>query len=352
MKIRSFIAVSIALLFVVSCGQNSSKVTKLTGDFASEAPAKVTIVVPGQDEEISAEVVDGKFSVDVPVNLTALSLLSADNGVKIHFISDGTPLNISVKDVKDFTITSKKPKASVQEKSAAFKSDLEALSNKYKEMADALGKEKMDSLYDAFEVEYLDLNKKVLKANTSNLLAVTALKNLQYDLPADELQGLVSKLDPALAENASVANIKKVLDAKIATAEGAKFTDFEVNGTKFSSYVGNGKYMLVDFWASWCAPCKAEIPNVRNVYEKYAGEDFDVLSVAVWDKPQATVDTAKVYGIEWNQIIDAQKIPTDIYGIQGIPHIILFGPDGTILKRDLREEGIEAEVARYVQPKN
>lgn len=350
MKIRSFIAVSIALLFVTSCGNN--KMTQVTGDFATDSPSKVTISVPGQEEEFPVEVVDGKFSVSVPANLTAQSLLSADNGIKIHFISDGTPINISIQDVRNFTITSKKPKASIQERSTAFKSDLEALSNKYKEMADALGKEKMDSLYDAFEVEYLDLNKKVLKANTSNIIAVTALKNLQYDLPADELQKLVKKLDPALAENTSVANIKKVLDAKLATAEGAKFTDFEVNGTKFSSYVGNGKYMLVDFWASWCAPCKAEIPNIKNVYEKYAGKDFDVLSVAVWDKPQATIDTAKVYGIEWNQIIDAQKIPTDIYGIQGIPHIILFGPDGTILKRDLREEGIEAEVAKYVQPKN
>lgn len=73
--------------------------------------------------------------------------------------------------------------------------------------------------------------------------------------------------------------------------------------------------------------------------------------MAVWDQPQASVDTAKAYGVNWKEIIDAQTVPTELYGIQGIPHIILFGPDGTILKRDLRGEGIEEEVAKYVAAK-
>ena len=129
------------------------------------------------------------------------------------------------------------------------------------------------------------------------------------------------------------------------------FTDFDVDGVKLSDYVGKGKYVLVDFWASWCGPCKREIPNIKKVYEKYAGDDFDVLSVAVWDKPQASVDTAKAYGVSWNEIINAQTVPTELYGVQGIPHIILFGPDGTILKRDLRGDDIEKEVAKYVKAK-
>ena len=103
--------------------------------------------------------------------------------------------------------------------------------------------------------------------------------------------------------------------------------------------------MLVDFWASWCGPCKREIPNIKSVYEQFKGENFDVLSVAVWDDPKATADTAAAYGVNWNQIVNAQKIPSDLYGIEGIPHIILFGPDGTIVKRNLRGEKIAAEVA-------
>ena len=118
----------------------------------------------------------------------------------------------------------------------------------------------------------------------------------------------------------------------------------EISTVKFSDYVGKGKYILVDFWASWCPPCRAEIPVVAKVYEKYAGDNFDVLSVAVSDKPEDTKKAAEELGVKWNSIINAQKIPGELYGIKYIPQIMLFSPDGKLLAHDLREEGIEAAV--------
>ena len=117
---------------------------------------------------------------------------------------------------------------------------------------------------------------------------------------------------------------------------------------KFSDYIGKGKYILVDFWASWCGPCIREIPNIKDVYATYGGDKFDILSVAVWDKLEDTKRAAEELELPWNQIVNAQQIPTDLYGIDGIPHIILFGPDGTILKRELRGPAIAAEIAKYV----
>ena len=144
-------------------------------------------------------------------------------------------------------------------------------------------------------------------------------------------------------------------EAALSIKPGEMFRDFTVvqdpanpatSTVKFSDYVGKGKYILVDFWASWCPPCRAEIPVVAKVYEKYAGENFDVLSVAVSDKPEDTKKAAKELGIKWNSIINAQRIPGELYGIKYIPQIMLFGPDGKLIAYDLREDAIGEAVRK------
>jgi len=140
--------------------------------------------------------------------------------------------------------------------------------------------------------------------------------------------------------------------------KGKKFADFVVmegnpdkTKVRLSDYVGKDKYVIVDFWASWCGPCKREIPNLKSVYEKYAGDDFTVVSVAVWDKRADSEEIIKSYQMTWPQILDAGQTPTALYGIQGIPHIMLIGPDGIILEWDLRGDGIEQAVSKYVKAK-
>lgn len=136
------------------------------------------------------------------------------------------------------------------------------------------------------------------------------------------------------------------------TSEGKMFTDFEVEYDgkiqKLSDYVGKGKYVLVDFWASWCGPCMGEIPNLINIWNEFKGDNFEVLGVATWDKPEDSKQAIENKGIPYPQILNAQKIGSDAYGIMGIPQIILFGPDGTILKRNLRGSAIKAEVMKYL----
>ena len=165
------------------------------------------------------------------------------------------------------------------------------------------------------------------------------------------LEKYVSQQQKARAERE--AREKAAQEAASESATGQMLTDFqaEYDGKiqKLSDYVGRGKYVLVDFWASWCGPCKAEIPNLIKVYNQYKGDKFEVLGVATWDEPKATLKAIEQMQIPYPQILNAQRAGSDAYGITGIPEIILFGPDGTILKRNLRGEQIEATIKELLK---
>ncbi len=345
---------AVAIFALVSCSPKASNETQITGTFEIEAPETVTISLPFADMDTTVAVVDGKFAVTVPASIIEQATIKAGN-LKVPFLSDGTPLQMTFKEKNVLEIVSAKPEISVQTRYTEFDKSMKELSNVARAKLDSLEEndtEAANAIVEQYQEDYMALSMEVLNANKDNFLAVNILRGIQYDLEDSQLDSLLATFDPVLDSVPVIVNIKSVLESKVATAEGKMFRDFEFGGKKLSDFVGKGKYMLVDFWASWCGPCKREIPNIKNVYEKYNGEDFVVLSVAVWDNARATVDTAKAYGVNWNEMVgNNEKKATDLYGIQGISHIILFGPDGTIIKRGLRGEAIEEEIAKYVKPK-
>ena len=111
--------------------------------------------------------------------------------------------------------------------------------------------------------------------------------------------------------------------------------EFEGKTLRLSDYVGKGKYVLADFWASWCQPCIAELPHLKEVYRQFNGPEFTILGITVSDDPADSRTAIREHALPWDQLIGSNMLAAETYGVDAIPHLILFGPDGTILRRDL-----------------
>jgi len=193
-------------------------------------------------------------------------------------------------------------------------------------------------------------------ANKTNGLGMFVLSNI---LPMFESEAELDEyLDGAadfIKNNEDVLKEREALKAVEATSAGKPFKEIEgftAKGEplKLSDFAGNGYYTLVDFWASWCGPCKREIPFLIDIDKKYSSKNVQVVGINVWDKEPASLQAVEQLGIKYPVIFTRDdRSATDNYGIQGIPQILLIGPDGTILERNLRGEGIAAALDKYVK---
>jgi len=192
-----------------------------------------------------------------------------------------------------------------------------------------------------------------VRQNPGSYLSLEALRELAgKDIDVAKIEPIFRGLSPALRKSKAGMDLAKLLYDDGPTAIGAMAPDFVENDVddhpvKLSDF--KGKYVLLDFWASWCGPCRAENPNVVKAFNKYKDKGFTVLGVSL-DQPgkkDAWLAAIKKDGLSWTQVSDLKfwnNAVAKLYGIMAIPQNFLIDPRGRIVGKNLRGEALEKKL--------
>jgi len=271
----------------------------------------------------SAEIANGQFSFSKNVQLPEIYGLSVDTtkGSLLLFL-DNNPATVKL------------DSSSYYRNSVVTGSALQDLYVAYKKNKDV----KIDEF---------------IKANPKSLVSAYALyRDFSYRLSPEEIKANVQLLDSSLWKTPYVQvlnDLTKTLEVVSVGKQAPDFTANDPNGNpvKLSGYLGKG-YLLIDFWASWCGPCRKENPNIVKVYNEYKGKGFDVFAVSLDKNKDAWTAAIAKDNLTWTHVSDLlfwDSEPAKLYGVRAIPSNVLVDKDGVIVAKNLKGEELGKTLA-------
>jgi thiol-disulfide isomerase/thioredoxin len=197
-----------------------------------------------------------------------------------------------------------------------------------------------------------EFNMSSMFANIENPVGLLLFKNNFYGMTVAENDSALNLLPEKFQNDETVLKIKETVATQKRTSPGAKFTDVELttpDGTpvKLSDYVGKGKLVLVDFWASWCGPCRREMPNIVEIYKDYKGDKFEIVGISLDSDASAWTSAISTLGITWPQMSDLKGWDNEaakLYAVNSIPCVLLIDGEGTIIERGLQGKKLREKV--------
>ena len=352
MKSTYLFVLAVIAALTASCGPRSSVVT---GDFGDKpAPDSVSIFIPnlGQTERVPVE--NGVFVAKIPYSLINSAFVE-----DVYVIPDGKDLTI---DFSGSQPVLNPGKSEINTKAQEFlkvsdkllKERAEFMSQ-YMQMINAKEVVSADFVtkYVKIEEDIRSLCNETMSKNWDNDLSLQALSTISRYISDEEIEAKIDSLSVELQSSPSVLKMRGDIENRRRTAEGRMFTDFTAMDrdgkvfSKFSDFIGKGNYVLVVFWSSWYEPCLETLENIDKLYKQYKDKNFGVLGIPIWDRISEAAKAVESKKLKWNMIYQSDVDIAELYCIPHIPTLILFGPDGTILHRDLSLKKLREVLKEY-----
>lgn len=339
--LRKVLLAASCLMGVVACSTNST--CTITGSVSPQLDSVYLLDAAGKRLDATA-VQDGAFTLTCERNPQyGVSVITVPKGDPVSLIPDSKEINVTIKDGM-VTVGGSPLSEELQELQRWMKDHFMSYNTRAMSLSESGDEAGAEALMEEMEKAMAEHCKEVYLNHLQDPVGVQAMSMLVFDAPDEEFIRLYEQGGECIHADARIAGRYESLTASRRTVIQLNTTGEDFIETKgdLSDYIGHGSYVLVDFWASWCGPCREETPFVVKAYNDYKDKGLVVLGIPVRDKLEATKEAMKQLGIRYPQLLDPETTLAQEYGVNGIPHLFLFGPDGKVLQDGMRGEGIDA----------